>query len=41
MHTVLNTLYVMTPNAYAHLDNSTVRIEVERETKLRVPLHHI
>jgi CRISPR-associated protein Cas1 len=41
MHTVQNTLYVMTPNAYAHLDNSTVRIEVERETKLRVPLHHI
>jgi CRISPR-associated protein Cas1 len=41
MHTVLNTLYVMTPNAYAHLDNSTVRIEVERETKLRVPLHYI
>ncbi len=41
MHSVQNTLYVMTPNAYAHLDNSTVRIEVERETKLRVPLHHI
>ncbi|HYN77389.1 MAG TPA: type I-C CRISPR-associated endonuclease Cas1c [Lamprocystis sp. (in: g-proteobacteria)] len=29
------------PQAYAHLDKSTVRIEVERETKLRVPLHHI
>jgi CRISP-associated protein Cas1 len=41
MHSVQNTLYVMTPNAYAHLDNATVRIEVERETKLRVPLHHI
>ena len=41
MQTVQNTLYVMTPNAYAHLDNSTVRIEVERETRLRVPLHHI
>lgn len=41
MHTVQNTLYVMTPNAYAHLDNATVRIEVERETRLRVPLHHI
>lgn len=41
MQTVQNTLYVMTPNAYAHLDNATVRIEVERETKLRVPLHHI
>ncbi len=41
MHSIQNTLYVMTPQAYAHLDNSTVRIEVERETRLRVPLHHI
>jgi CRISPR-associated protein Cas1 len=41
MHTIQNTLYVMTPNAYAHLDNATVRIEVERETRLRVPLHNI
>ena len=41
MYQVQNTLYVMTPNAYAHLDNSTVRIEVEHETRLRVPLHHI
>ena len=41
MHTIQNTLYVMTPQAYAHLDNATVRIEVERETRLRVPLHHI
>lgn len=31
----------MTPQAYAHLDNASIRIEVERETKLRVPLHHI
>lgn len=41
MQTVQNTLYIMTPQAYAHLDNATVRIEVERETRLRVPLHHI
>jgi CRISPR-associated protein Cas1 len=41
MMTLLNTLYVMTPNAYAHLDNSTVRIDVERQTRLRVPLHHL
>lgn len=40
-HTLLNTLYVMTPGSYLHLDNDTVRIEVERETKLRVPLHHL
>jgi len=41
MHTIQNTLYVMTPQSYAHLDNNTVRIEVERETRLRVPLHHL
>lgn len=41
MHTVQNTLYVMTPNAYAHLENSTVRIDVEHEKKLQVPLHHL
>lgn len=41
MHTVQNTLYVMTPNAYAHLENATLRIDVEREKKLQVPLHHL
>jgi CRISP-associated protein Cas1 len=41
MHTIQNTLYVMTPNAYAHLENNTVRIDVEREKRLQVPLHHL
>ncbi|NWG39992.1 MAG: type I-C CRISPR-associated endonuclease Cas1 [Hydrogenophilaceae bacterium] len=41
MHTVQNTLYVMTPYAYAHLENATLRIDVEREKKLQVPLHHL
>ncbi|MBI5041590.1 MAG: type I-C CRISPR-associated endonuclease Cas1 [Gammaproteobacteria bacterium] len=41
MYTVQNTLYVMTPNAYAHLENATVRIDVEHEKKLQVPLHHL
>ena len=41
MQTLLNTLYVTTPLAYLHLDNDTVRIEVERETRLRVPRHHL
>ncbi len=41
MHTVQNTLYVMTPRAYAHLENATLRIDVEREKKLQVPLHHL
>lgn len=38
---LLNTLYVTTPEAYLRLDNDTLRVEVERETKLRVPLHHL
>ena len=41
MQTLLNTLYVMTPNAYAHLENATIRIDVEHEKKLQVPLHHL
>lgn len=41
MHTLQNTLYIMTPNAYAHLENATVRIDVEHEKKLQVPLHHL
>jgi len=38
---LLNTLYVMTEGSYLRLDNDTVRIEIERETRLRVPLHHL
>ena len=41
MQQILNTLYVMTPNAYVHLENDTVRIDVEHEKKLQVPLHHL
>lgn len=41
MYQILNTLYVMTPNAYAHLENNTLRIDVERQKKLQVPLHHL
>ncbi len=38
---LLNTLYVTTPDTYLRLDNDTLRVEVEQETKLRVPLHHL
>lgn len=40
MH-LLNTLYVTLPDAYLRLDNNTLRVEVERETRLQVPLHHV
>ena len=38
MRTLLNTLYVQTDRSYLHLDLDTVRVEIERETRLRVPL---
>ena len=38
---LLNTLYVNTPGSYLRLDNATLRVDVERETRLRVPLHHL
>ncbi|MDR1367708.1 MAG: type I-C CRISPR-associated endonuclease Cas1c [Candidatus Accumulibacter sp.] len=38
---LLNTLYVTLPESYLHLDNNTLRLETERETRLRVPLHHL
>lgn len=40
-YTLLNTLYVMTEGSYLHLDNDTVRVDIEHETRLRVPLHHL
>ncbi|WP_085315139.1 type I-C CRISPR-associated endonuclease Cas1c [Derxia lacustris] len=38
---LLNTLYVTTPDSYLRLDNDTLRLEIEHETRLRVPLHHL
>lgn len=38
MHELLNVLYVQTQGAVLHLDHDTVRIAVDGETKLRVPL---
>ena len=38
---LLNTLYVTLPESRLRLDNDTLRVEVEQETRLRVPLHHL
>ena len=38
MYELLNVLYVQTQGAVLHLDHDTVRVDVERETRLRVPL---
>ncbi len=41
MKQILNTLYITTQGAYAHLDNETIRIESEGKTLQRIPLHHL
>ncbi len=39
---LLNTLYVTLPDSYLRLDNDTLRVvDDEKETRLRVPLHHL
>jgi CRISP-associated protein Cas1 len=38
---LLNTLYVTAPESYLRLDNNTLRVEIESELKLQVPLHHL
>jgi CRISPR-associated protein Cas1 len=39
MRRLLNTLYVTTQGAYLARDGETIDVRVERETKLRIPVH--
>lgn len=41
MRQLLNTLYVTTHPSYLRLEGETLCVEVEREKKLQVPLHHL
>ncbi len=41
MKTLLNTLYVQTQGAYLRLELDTLKVEVEKEVRLQVPLHHL
>lgn len=41
MRQILNTLYVMTPHSYLHLENDTLRVDVEHRKRMQVPLHHL
>ena len=41
MRQILNTLYVMTPHSYLHLENDTLRVDVEHQKRMQVPLHHL
>ena len=38
---LLNTLYVTSEGSYLRIDNDTIVVEVEREVRLRLPLHHV
>lgn len=39
MRKMLNTLYVTTQGAYLHKEGETVAVNIERETRLRLPIH--
>jgi CRISPR-associated protein Cas1 len=41
MKTHLNTLYITTQGAYLHKKGDTVCVDIEKQTKLRVPLHNL
>lgn len=41
MEILQNTLYVMTQGAYLHRENLTLKVEVGRETRFTVPIHHL
>ena len=41
MRQLLNTLYIQTQGTYLHLDTDNIRVEVERERKAMLPIHHI
>jgi CRISPR-associated protein Cas1 len=41
MRQLMNTLFVMTQGSYLHLERETLKLDVEKKTMLRVPMHHI
>ena len=38
---IQNTLYLTTPSTVVHRDHLTLRVEIERQTRLTVPIHHL
>ena len=36
-----NTLYLTTPRTVVHRDHLTLRVEIEKQTRLTVPIHHL
>ncbi len=38
---LLNTLYVTTDDARVHLEGQTLKVVLDRETKVQIPMHHL
>ncbi|HZA23105.1 MAG TPA: type I-C CRISPR-associated endonuclease Cas1c [Dehalococcoidia bacterium] len=38
---LLNTLYVTTQGSYVHVDHQTLKVELDGNTRLQVPVHHL
>lgn len=38
---LLNTLFVQTQGAYISLDHETLKVHVDRQVKMQIPLHHL
>jgi len=38
---ILNTLYVTTQGAYLHVDHEVLKVEIQQQTRLAVPIHHL
>lgn len=41
MYQLLNTLYVTQPETYLHIEDGAIRVDVSREKRAKVPLHHL
>jgi CRISP-associated protein Cas1 len=41
MKQLLNTLYIQTQGTYLRLDHETLKIEIEKEVRKQIPLHHL
>lgn len=41
MKQILNTLYIQTQGAYLRLEKETLKVEIDQELKLQIPLHHL
>ncbi|MBV8232191.1 MAG: type I-C CRISPR-associated endonuclease Cas1 [Planctomycetaceae bacterium] len=41
MDVQLNTLYIFTAGAYLHRDHQTVVVEIEKQRRLALPIHHL